>query len=148
MRVYIAGAGGVIGRHLVPRLVARGHHVTATTRSAEKLALLRGLGAEAVVVDGLDAGAVRDAVARARPDAMVHQMTSISGAPDLKRFDRWFAPTNRLRTTGTTHLLAAASSNAKAGRDLDWRPASSSWRDGFRRGLTAPVDGASARESA
>jgi nucleoside-diphosphate-sugar epimerase len=108
MRVFLAGATGAIGRRLVPQLVAAGHEVTATTTSAAKAALLRELGATPVVVDGLDAAAVGEAVARARPDAIVHQMTALAGAPDLRRFDRTFAKTNELRTTGTEHLLAAA----------------------------------------
>jgi 2-alkyl-3-oxoalkanoate reductase len=108
MRVFLAGATGAIGRRLVPQLVAAGHEVTATTTSAAKAALLRELGAAPVVVDGLDAAAVGEAVARARPDAIVHQMTALAGAPDLRRFDRTFAKTNELRTTGTEHLLAAA----------------------------------------
>lgn len=108
MRVFVAGGAGVLGRRLVPRLVARGHEVTATTTSAAKLGLLEQLGAEAVVMDGLDARSVGEAVAHARPDVIVHQMTAISGKPDIKHFDRWFATTNRLRTEGTDHLLAAA----------------------------------------
>jgi nucleoside-diphosphate-sugar epimerase len=108
MRVFVAGGAGVLGRRLVPRLVAGGHEVTATTTSAAKLGLLEQLGAEAVVMDGLDAGSVGDAVARARPDTIVHQMTAISGKPDIRHFDRWFATTNRLRSEGTDHLLAAA----------------------------------------
>ena len=112
MRVFLAGGTGVLGRRLVPQLVARGHHVTATTTSAEKLGLLRQLGAEAVVMDGLDAVSVGEAVAAARPDVIVHQMTAISrthaGKPDMKHMDRWFATTNRLRTEGTDHLLSAA----------------------------------------
>ncbi|GIH19829.1 NAD-dependent epimerase/dehydratase family protein [Rugosimonospora africana] len=108
MRVFVAGGAGVLGRRLVPQLVARGHEVTATTTSATKLGLLEQLGAEAVVMDGLDARSVGEAVARAQPDAIVHQMTAISGKPDIKHFDRWFATTNRLRTEGTDHLLAAA----------------------------------------
>ncbi|WCB96504.1 hypothetical protein DSM104299_05263 [Baekduia alba] len=112
MRVFLAGGSGVLGRRLVPQLVARGHQVTATTTSADKLALLAQLGADAVVMDGLDAGSVGEAVATARPDAIVHQMTAISlahaGKPDLKHPDRWFAKTNRLRTEGTDHLMAAA----------------------------------------
>ena len=107
MRVFVAGGTGVMGR-LVPQLVARGHQVTATTTSAAKLDLLAQLGAEGVVMDGLDAVSVKEAVAAARPDAIVHQMTAIAGKPDLKHFDRWFATTNRLRTEGTDHLLAAA----------------------------------------
>ncbi len=74
MRVYLAGGAGAIGTRLVPQLVAGEHHVTATTRSAEKLDRLRSLGAEAVVVDGLDAVAVGETVARAAPDAIIHQI--------------------------------------------------------------------------
>ena len=109
MRVFVAGGTGVIGRRLVPQLVARGHQVTATTTSPGKLGLLEQLGAEAIVMDGLDAVSVGKAVAEARPDAIVHQMTAIGGKkPDMKHMDRWFATTNRLRTEGTDHLLAAA----------------------------------------
>ena len=112
MRVFVAGGAGVLGRRLVPQLVARGHHVTATTTSAAKLDALAQLGAEVVVMDGLDAGSVGQAVAAAQPEVIVHQMTAISmehaGKPDMKHMDRWFATTNRLRTEGTDHLLAAA----------------------------------------
>src|SRR3954470_2646327 len=94
MRVFVAGGSGVLGRRLVPQLVARGHQVTATTTSAAKLDVLERLGAEAVVMDGLDAASVGQAVAAARPDAVVHQMTAISmthaGKPDIKHPDRWF----------------------------------------------------------
>ena len=108
MRVFVAGGTGVVGRRLVSQLVARGHEVTATTTSAAKLGRLEQLGAEAVVMDGLDPASVDEAVARARPDTIVHEMTSIAGKPDFKHMDRWFAVTNRLRTEGTDHLLAAA----------------------------------------
>jgi len=112
MRVFVAGGTGVLGRRLVPRLVTRGHQVTATTTSAARLGRLEQLGAEAVVMDGLDAVSVGEAVAKAQPDTIVHQMTGISvahaGQPDLKHFDRWAVPTIRLRTEGTDHLLAAA----------------------------------------
>jgi nucleoside-diphosphate-sugar epimerase len=112
MRVFVAGGSGVLGRRLVPQLVARGHQVTATTTSTAKLDLLADLGADGVVMDGLDAVSVGEAVAAARPEAIVHQMTAISmahaGKPDLKHPDRWFGTTNRLRTEGTDHLLAAA----------------------------------------
>jgi nucleoside-diphosphate-sugar epimerase len=112
MRVFVAGGTGVLGQRLVPQLVARGHQVTATTTSRAKLGLLGKLGAEGVVMDGLDAASVGEAVAAARPDAIVHQMTAISpghaGKADIKHFDRWFATTSRLRTEGTDHLLAAA----------------------------------------
>jgi nucleoside-diphosphate-sugar epimerase len=108
MKVFVAGAAGAIGSRLVPQLVARGHEVVATTRSPDNLTRLQNLGAEAVVADGLDRVAVGEAVARAAPDAIVHQMTALSGKADLRHFDRWFAATNRLRTEGTEHLLAAA----------------------------------------
>jgi nucleoside-diphosphate-sugar epimerase len=112
MRIFVAGGSGVIGQRLVPQLVARGHQVTATTSSPGKVGMLEQLGADAVVMDGLDAASVGEAVARARPDAIVHQMTAISpahaGKPNFKHFDRWFATTSRLRTEGTDHLLAAA----------------------------------------
>ena len=112
MRVFVAGGTGVIGRRLVPQLVARGHQVTATTTSAGKLGLLEQLGAEGVVMDGLDAASVGEAVAAARPDAIVHQMTALSvahaGKPNLRKADRFFATTNRLRSEGIDHLLAAA----------------------------------------
>lgn len=92
MRVFVAGGTGVVGRRLVPQLVARGHQVTATTTNADKLGLLEQLGADAVVTDGLDALSVGKAVAEARPDAIVHEMTAIGGKkPDIKHLDRWFA---------------------------------------------------------
>ena len=108
MRVFVAGATGAVGRRLVPQLIARGHQVTATSRSPHHGGRFKALGAELAVVDGLDGAAVGEAVARAEPDAIVHQMTALAGKPDLRRFDRWFALTNELRTTGTEHLLAAA----------------------------------------
>ena len=116
MRVFVAGGTGVLGRRLVPQLVARGHQVTATTTSSRKLGLLEQLGADGTVMDGLDAMSVGDAVAKARPDSIVHQMTAIApthaGKPDIKHIDRWFAITIRLRTEGTDHLLAAAQGTA------------------------------------
>jgi nucleoside-diphosphate-sugar epimerase len=108
MRIFVAGATGVIGRVLVPQLVAEGHQVTATTRNESKFAALRELGAQPVAVDGLDGAAVGDAVARAEPDVIIHQMTSLTGISDIKHWDREFALTNRLRVEGTDHLLAAA----------------------------------------
>ena len=112
MRVFVAGGSGVLGRRLVPQLVARGHQVTATTTSADKVDLLERLGAEGVVMDGLDAASVGEAVAAAQPDTIVNQMTALSeahaGKPNLRRADRFFALTNRLRSEGIDHLLAAA----------------------------------------
>jgi nucleoside-diphosphate-sugar epimerase len=108
MHVYIAGGAGAVGRRLIPQLVERGHRVTATTRDPAKVARLERLGAQPVVVDGLDAAAVGTAVATAEPDAVVHQMTALGGGIDPRHFDRSFARTNRLRTEGTDHLVAAA----------------------------------------
>ena len=109
MRVFVAGATGAIGQHLIPALVAAGHEVTGTTRSAEKADGLRGLGAEPVIVDGLDSGAVLAAVAGAEPDVIVHQMTALSSmGGNLRKFDKEFAVTNELRVKGTDYLVAAA----------------------------------------
>jgi nucleoside-diphosphate-sugar epimerase len=106
MRVLVAGATGAIGKQLVPRLVAAGHEVHGMTRSASNTALLEELGAVAVVADALDADQVAQAVGAARPDVIIHQLTAI-GAVDTRHMDRDFAATNRLRTEGTDHLLAA-----------------------------------------
>lgn len=108
MRVFVAGGTGAVGAPLVQQLIARGHDVTATTRHPERAEHLRRLGATAVQMDGLDAASVGEAVARAEPDAIIHQMTSLSGKFDMRHFDRTFRTTNALRTTGTRHLLAAA----------------------------------------
>jgi 2-alkyl-3-oxoalkanoate reductase len=106
LRIFIAGATGALGSRLVPQLVERGHHVTGTTRS--KAGRLHALGAEPVVVDPLDAAALREAVVAARPDVVVHQLTALSGLGMTRNFDKAFALTNRLRTEGTDNLLAAA----------------------------------------
>jgi nucleoside-diphosphate-sugar epimerase len=108
MHVFIAGGTGAVGSRLILQLVERGHRVTATTRDPAKSAGLGSLGAHAVVLDGLDGAAVGEAVASAEPDAVVHQMTSLAGKIDPKHFDRSFAVTNRLRTRGLDHLVAAA----------------------------------------
>ena len=98
----------MIGRRLVPLLAERGHQVTGTSRSAARAAGLRALGAEPAVLDALDAAVVRAAVAAARPDAIIYQATDLTGRGFSRNMDRGFAPTNRLRTEGTDHLLAAA----------------------------------------
>ena len=108
MHVYVAGGTGALGSRLIAQLVERGHRVTATTTGRAKVPMIEGLGARAVVVDGLDAGAVGEAVATAQPDAIVHQMSALGAGVDPKHFDRSFALTNRLRTEGLDHLLAAA----------------------------------------
>jgi nucleoside-diphosphate-sugar epimerase len=106
MRVFVAGATGAIGRQLVPRLVAAGHEVHGMTRYESKREMLDQLGAVPVVADALDPDQVAEAVGKARPEVIVHQLTAI-GPLDLRHFDRDFAATNRLRTEGTDHLLSA-----------------------------------------
>jgi nucleoside-diphosphate-sugar epimerase len=102
----VAGATGAIGRQLVPKLVAAGHQVHGMTRSEAGRRLVRELGGEPVLADALDPDQVAAAVARARPDVIVHQLTALAG---VERYtERDAAPTNRLRTAGTDHLLAAA----------------------------------------
>jgi len=115
MRVFVAGATGVLGRALVPQLVARGHEVVGMTRSGSKQELVRSLGARPVVADALDPDGVAEAVASAEPEVIVHQLTALSGPTsmrDARRPDRSIAATmtNRLRTEGTDHLVAAGRS--------------------------------------
>lgn len=110
MRVFLAGATGVVGRRLLPMLISAGHEVVGTTRSTAQLEALAKAGAEPVVMDGLDAGSVKGAVAGARPDVVIHQLTALKGTGSPKKFDQEFAVTNRLRMVGTDNLLAAARS--------------------------------------
>lgn len=112
MRVFVAGATGVLGRAIIPGLVARGDEVVGMTRSVAKQELVRSLGARPVVADALDAEAVAQAVAAAEPEVIVHELTALSvpmGFKDARRPDRAEAVlmTNRLRTEGTDHLLSA-----------------------------------------
>jgi nucleoside-diphosphate-sugar epimerase len=109
MRVFVAGATGAIGRQLVPRLVEAGHEVHGMTRSESKRAILRELGAVPVVADALDPDQVAEAVGRARPEVIVHQLTAFGSIESVnpRHLDRDMAPVNRLRTEGTDHLLSA-----------------------------------------
>ena len=109
MRIFIAGATGALGSRLADRLVEAGHEVFGSTRHASALDGLGARGVAGIVMDPLDAGSVRAAVAEAKPDVVVHELTalgSMTGNP--KRFDKEFAMTNRLRTEATDHLLAAS----------------------------------------
>jgi nucleoside-diphosphate-sugar epimerase len=108
MRVLVAGASGAVGIRLIRILVAAGHRVTGLTRSPSKAEPLRRAGATPVVVDALDPPALREAVLGAQPEVVVHEMSSLADATDLRQFDRAFAQTNRLRTEGLDHLLGAA----------------------------------------
>jgi nucleoside-diphosphate-sugar epimerase len=119
MNIFLAGATGALGKNLVPILVEHGHHVVGTTRSRDHAAQLSEMGAEPAVLDPLDARAVREAVVRAQPDVVVHQLTALTGIGMSRNFDKTFAGTNRLRTEGTDHLIAAA--RAAGARRLVWQ---------------------------
>jgi nucleoside-diphosphate-sugar epimerase len=107
MKIFVAGATGALGRQLVPQLAAKGHEVVGMTRSADKQDLVRSLGARPAVADALDPDAVAQAVAQAEPDVIVHQLTALSGDFDMRHIGEFLEVTNRLRTEGTDHLLAA-----------------------------------------
>jgi nucleoside-diphosphate-sugar epimerase len=108
MRVFVAGGTGALGQYLLPQLVAAGHEVTAMTRSADKVAAIRGAGAEPVIADAFNRDSVVAAVRRAEPEVVVHQLTSLAKMKNIRQFDKEFAVTNRLRTEGIDNLLAGA----------------------------------------
>jgi nucleoside-diphosphate-sugar epimerase len=108
MRVFVAGSTGAVGRRLIPLLAHAGHAVLGLTRTPAKQALVRELGAEPVVADALNEAAIHAAIRATGPDVIVHELTSLNGASDMRKFDRTFANTNQLRTRGTDYLLAAA----------------------------------------
>ena len=108
MKVFVAGATGALGKQLVPILVEQGHEVTGTTQTAAKQDLIREMGARPAVADALDPEAVAQAVAEAEPEAVIHQLTAINPGKLSRSVDKTMALTNRLRTEGTDHLLAAA----------------------------------------
>ena len=108
MRVYVAGATGVIGQFLVPGLISAGHEVTASTRSPAKAGQLTAQGAKPVIVDGLDREAVLRAITAAQPEVIIHQMTALTSMRSFRNFDQEFAVTNELRSRGTDYLLEAA----------------------------------------
>jgi nucleoside-diphosphate-sugar epimerase len=111
MKVFVAGATGAVGKPLLPLLLASGHAVVGLTRSQENARALRDAGVEPVVADGLDRAAIGDAIARTRPDVIVHQMSGLARMTSLKHFDDEFELTNQLRTIGTDYLLEAARAN-------------------------------------
>jgi len=108
MRVFVAGATGVIGQYLMPGLITAGHEVTGSTRSALKASQLKAQGATPVIVDGLDREAVIKAVTAAQPEVIIHQMTALTSMRSFRHFDKEFAVTNELRSRGTDYLLEAA----------------------------------------
>src|SRR3712207_3059258 len=108
MRVFLAGATGVIGRRLIPLLRKGGHEVVGMTRSQERAEGLRELGAQPVVADAFDAAGVERAVVDARPDVVIHQLTDIPKAINPKKQKEQFAGNDRLRVEGTRNLAAAA----------------------------------------
>lgn len=108
MRVLVAGATGAVGKQLVPQLIAAGHQVSGTTTNQGKVEGLRAAGADPYVLDGLDGAAVGEVVARAKPDVIVHEMTAIPADLNFRKFREAFVTTNKLRTAGVDHLLAAA----------------------------------------
>lgn len=107
-RILLAGATGVIGRRLIPLLRKAGHEVTGTTRSAAKIAALRDLGAEACVVDVFDAAALSQAVAAARPEVVIHQLTDLPSGLDPSRMNDSIIRNARIRDDGTRNLIKAA----------------------------------------
>lgn len=108
MKIFLAGAGGVIGRRLTPLLRQAGHTVIGTTRSADKAAAVAALGAEPVVADAFDAEAMERAVAKASPDVVIHQLTDLAFAPGTPQYAEGLARNSKLRIEGTRHLVAAA----------------------------------------
>ena len=108
MRVFLAGAGWVIGRRLTPLLVKMGHQVAGTTRSADKAGAIRAMGAEPVVVDVFDAEALKRAVAAAKPDAVIHQLTDLAYGPNSPHYQESLKRNARIRVEGTPNLAAAA----------------------------------------
>jgi nucleoside-diphosphate-sugar epimerase len=108
MKIFVAGATGAVGRRLIPILVSAGHSVVGLTHTPAKAGMIGAMGGKPVIADGLDEHAMSEAVASNKPDVVVHEMTDLKGVPNLRRFDRAFANSNRLRTEGTEILMTAA----------------------------------------
>ena len=107
-RIFLAGASGAIGRRLTPLLHSAGHYVCGSTRSKAKADALRSLGADPVVVDVFDATALSRAVASARPDVVIHQLTDLPKDLDPREMGAAIIRTARLRDEGTRNLVTAA----------------------------------------
>jgi nucleoside-diphosphate-sugar epimerase len=108
MKIFLAGATGVVGRQLIPLLLSAGHEVTGTTRSPEKAASLRALGVAPVVVDALDGSGLSRAVRAALPEVVIHQLTSLPDRMDPERHAKVLEENARVRSEGTRNLVAAA----------------------------------------
>ena len=108
MRIFLAGAGGAIGRPLTRLLVEAGHDVTGTTRSPDRATAIEALGARAVVVDVFDRASLTEAVTAARPEVVIHQLTDLTTTPGGDLDDAQLERNARLRTVGTRNLVAAA----------------------------------------
>ncbi len=138
MKVFLAGATGAIGSRLLPLLVRARHNVTGTTRTPTKADSIRATGAQAIVLDALNPDSVMNIIQEARPDVIIHQLTAIPARLNLRKFDRDFAMTNRLRTEGTDNLLAAAKSqrcsplHCSKLRRMAFRPSRRPGQDGRR----------------
>jgi nucleoside-diphosphate-sugar epimerase len=118
VRVFVAGATGVIGRPLVSQLIEAGHEVTAITRSEEKLGELYELGAEPVLCDVFDAGRLGSVVAQAEPDAVINELTDLPQSLNPRKLGEYYAANNRVRREGTANLLDAARGSGRVRRFL------------------------------
>lgn len=140
MKIFVAGAAGIVGRYLIPALVADGHEVTGSTRSPDNSKKIRALGAAPAIADGLDRQSVIDAVRAAAPEVVIHEMTALTNLKDFRHFDKEFAVTNELRARGTDYLLEAA---RQAGATRFIAQSYASWADtGGGKGTTedGPID--------
>lgn len=108
MRILVAGVSGAIGRRLILKLVQAGHTVAGMTRTSGKASLVRAMGADPVIADALNAEAVMAALRGLCPEVIVHELTAIPAGLNIRKFDREFALTNRLRTEGADNLIAGA----------------------------------------
>jgi nucleoside-diphosphate-sugar epimerase len=123
MRVFLAGASGVIGVRLIPLLVAEGHEVAGMTRSPGKVEMLRELGADPVVCDVFDAGALTAAVTAFRTELIMHQLTDLPDTAD--QITDYRDRNNRMRTEGTRNLIVAmnaAGAERLIAQSIAWRP--------------------------
>ena len=108
MKIFLAGATGVIGRRLIPLLIQAGHFVSGTTRDADKVPALKRTGAQAIVLDAFNQRALHDAVMRVKPDVIIHQLTNLPKVFDTAELGAMLDENARLRLEGTRNLTSAA----------------------------------------